>query len=170
VRNIFRQRVFWANAAGAFCNAYPLYFTITWLPFYLVHEQHLAMANMVRIAALYYTIDAAAALATGWATDFWIRQGRGVTVVRKSAMAVGWGTSGIGFLGCSYASPSSYLAWSLRCLGLHPDPRRSTSSGKMGNDLSHAIRKVDANDTKFQWVGCIEVWIPGIKQIEAEVE
>jgi MFS transporter, ACS family, D-galactonate transporter len=111
VRDIFRQRVFWANAAGAFCNAYPLYFTITWLPFYLVHEQHLAMANMVRIAALYYTIDAAAALATGWVTDFWICQGRGVTVVRKSAMAVGWATAGIGFLGCSYAGPSSYLAW-----------------------------------------------------------
>src|SRR5215813_1490451 len=35
VRDIFRQRVFWANTAGAFCNAYPLYFTITWLPLYL---------------------------------------------------------------------------------------------------------------------------------------
>jgi len=111
VRDIFRQRVFWANTAGAFCNAYPLYFTITWLPLYLVHEQHLAMENMVRIAALYYTVDAAASLATGWATDFWICRGRGVGAMRKSAMAVGWAIAAVGFLGCSYAVPHSYFPW-----------------------------------------------------------
>jgi MFS family permease len=33
--DIFRQRSFWATAAGGFCLAYPLYFMVTWLPFYL---------------------------------------------------------------------------------------------------------------------------------------
>lgn len=69
VMDIFRQRAFWANAAGGFCVAYPLYFTITWLPFYLVHEQHLSMPDMVNKATLFYTIDAAAAFVTGWVTD-----------------------------------------------------------------------------------------------------
>ena len=59
VIDILRQRSFWATAAGGFCLAYPLYFMITWLPFYLVHEQHLSMRDMVNKAALYYTIDAA---------------------------------------------------------------------------------------------------------------
>ena len=75
VIDIFRQRSFWATAAGGFCLAYPLYFMITWLPFYLSHEQHLSMRDMVNTAALYYAVDAAAALATGWMTDFWIRRG-----------------------------------------------------------------------------------------------
>jgi len=111
VRDIFEQRAFWANASGAFCCAYPLYFTITWLPFYLVHEQHLSMPEMVRVAAIYYCVDAAAALATGWATDFAIRRGCGLGAVRKSAMAVGWITAAIGFVGCSYGGPNTYLAW-----------------------------------------------------------
>src|SRR5438552_6191269 len=111
VRDVLRQRQFWATAAGSFCTAYPLYFTITWLPFYLVHEQHLAMHDMVNKAALFYTVDATAALATGWFADFWIRRGLAVGVVRKSAMGLGWITAAIGFLGCSSAGPHSYLAW-----------------------------------------------------------
>jgi MFS family permease len=75
VIDILRQRSFWATAAGGFCLAYPLYFMITWLPFYLSHEQHLSMRDMVNTAALYYAVDAAAALITGWMTDFWIGRG-----------------------------------------------------------------------------------------------
>src|SRR5215470_19250524 len=101
VIDIFRQRKFWANAAGGFCVAYPLYFTITWLPFYLVNEQHLSMPDMVNKAALFYTIDAAVSFVTGWVTDFCIRQGAGVGAVRKSGMALGYIVAAAGFLGCS---------------------------------------------------------------------
>jgi cyanate permease len=66
---------------------------------------------MVNAAALYYTVDAAAALGTGWVTDFLIRRRLAVGMVRKSAMALGWTTAAIGFLGCSSAGPHSYLAW-----------------------------------------------------------
>jgi MFS transporter, ACS family, D-galactonate transporter len=111
VRNILRQRTFWMNSAAAFCSAYPLYFTVTWLPLYLVHEQHLSMPDMVRMAAAYYTVDAAAALGAGWATDLWIRRGKSVTLVRKTAMAVGWTTAALGFFGCSSAGTNSYFVW-----------------------------------------------------------
>jgi ACS family D-galactonate transporter-like MFS transporter len=111
VIDILRQRSFWATAAGAFCVAYPLYFMVTWLPFYLVHQQHLSMNDMVNKAALYYGLDAAAALATGCITDFWIRRGLAAGVIRKSAMALGWTTAAVGFLGCSAAGPNSYLSW-----------------------------------------------------------
>jgi ACS family D-galactonate transporter-like MFS transporter len=111
VRDILRQRQFWATAAGVFCVAYPLYFTITWLPFYLVHEQHLSIPDMVKKAGLYYTVDALAALVTGWMTDVFIRKGAGVGLVRKSAMSLGWTTAALGFLGCSTAGPHSYLSW-----------------------------------------------------------
>ena len=111
VTDIFRQRKFWATAAGGFCVAYPLYFTITWLPFYLVHEQSLALGDMVHTAALFYIVDAAGAFASGWLADFLIRRGSGVGVVRKSAMALGWIIAAAGFLGCAWAGPGSYLAW-----------------------------------------------------------
>jgi MFS family permease len=111
IADILRQRKFWATAAGGFCVAYPLYFTITWLPFYLVHERQLSMSEMAHKAALYYTVDAAAAFVTGWLTDCWIRRGFRIGVVRKSAMALGWMTAAIGFLCCSYATSHSYWAW-----------------------------------------------------------
>ncbi len=111
VIEILRQRSFWATAAGGFCLAYPLYFMITWLPFYLSHEQHLSMREMVNTAAMYYAVDAAAALATGWITDLWIRRGSVAGIVRKSAMALGWTMAAIGFVGCSSAGPRSFLGW-----------------------------------------------------------
>jgi MFS family permease len=113
VMDILRKRSFWATAAGSFCCAYPLYFVITWVPFYLVHEQHLSLHDMVNTAALYYTVDAVAALATGWVTDFLIRRGLAFGAVRKSAMALGWTTAAIGFAGCAWAGSHSYLAWLL---------------------------------------------------------
>src|SRR5215468_11104961 len=90
---ILRQRPFWGVCAGLFCGAYYLYFILTWLPLYLVRERDLSMQQMVKITALYYLIDAAAAVGTGGLTDFCIRRGGGVTVVRKSAMAIGWITA-----------------------------------------------------------------------------
>ena len=111
VIDILRQRSFCASAAGGFCNAYPLYLMVTWLPFYLANEQHLSMRDMVNKAALYYALDAAAALATGWTTDFWIRRGLAVGVIRKSAMALGYTMAAVGFLGWSSAESHSYLPW-----------------------------------------------------------
>src|SRR6266700_6276493 len=111
VIDILRQRSFWATAAGGFCLAYPLYFMITWLPFYLVHEQHLSLRDMVNNAELYYTCDAAAAFATGWITDFCIQRGSAASMVRKLAMGLGWTMAAVGFLGCSSAGPHSYLGW-----------------------------------------------------------
>jgi MFS transporter, ACS family, D-galactonate transporter len=111
VIEILRQRSFWGVCAGQFCGAYYLYFILTWLPFYLVHERRLSMEQMVKVTALYYLVDAAAAIATGWLTDLSIRSGFNTTVVRKSAMAIGWTTAAIGLAACGLAAPGSYLGW-----------------------------------------------------------
>jgi MFS transporter, ACS family, D-galactonate transporter len=110
---IVRQPSFWATAAGGFCNAYVLYFTITWIPYFLVHEHHLSLESMVNKSALYYAVDATSALVTGYLTDFSIRRGASCSAVRKAAMALGWTIAGMGFLGCSRAGSDSYLAWLL---------------------------------------------------------
>jgi MFS family permease len=111
VRAICRQRAFWGTVVGGFCNAYPLYFMVTWLPYYLVHEHHLTSQSMVYTAALYYSVDAAAALAAGWVADACIRGGGSVSVVRKTTMAIGFVTAACGFVGSGFAGHHEYLAW-----------------------------------------------------------
>jgi MFS transporter, ACS family, D-galactonate transporter len=86
---IFRQRNFWAAAAGHFCSCYPFYFMIVWLPLYLVHERHLSMQVMSIQASGYYVAYAMTSLVAGWMGDRWIRAGGDVSIVRKTSMAFG---------------------------------------------------------------------------------
>ena len=123
--DILRQRSFWGACAGHFCGAYPWYFLLMWLPFYLMHERHLSMPAMAKTLAVYYLVDAASALATGWLTDLWIRRGFTTTVVRKSAMALGWTTAAVGLAGCA-------LAGSRFLLGLAHDHSRRVRNGQVG--------------------------------------
>lgn len=107
---ILEQRSFWGASAGHFCSNYLLYFMVTWLPFYLVREQHMTMTAMSRIAALYYVTDAAAAFATGALADLWMRHGGTTTQVRKTAMGAGFALAAVA-LGClSFATPDTYLS------------------------------------------------------------
>ena len=108
---ILARRSFWGCTLGHFGNNYILYFLVSWLPFYLVHEHRLTMQSMAKAASAYYLLDAASALATGWFTDFCIRSGRSVTAVRKTAMGVGHCASAIGLAGCAAASQEAYLPW-----------------------------------------------------------
>lgn len=110
---LFRHRSFWGTSAGHFCANYIFYFMLTWLPSYLVVERHLSTATMAKIASLFYVVDAASAFLSGWIQDFWIRRGYTATVVRKSAMAIGFSIAAIGVTGCGLAGPDGYLPWLL---------------------------------------------------------
>src|SRR5262249_24379816 len=111
--NIFRERSFWGASAGHFANNYVLYFMVTWLPYYLVHERQLSIQAMSLTAAIYYLVDAASRLAAGGFSDWFIRRGYTATVVRKSVMAIGHTTTSIGVAGCALAGSHSYLLFLL---------------------------------------------------------
>jgi MFS transporter, ACS family, D-galactonate transporter len=108
---IFRQKSFWGTSAGQFCCNYLFYFMITWLPTYLVIERHLSMGAMAKVAGMYYSVDAASAIATGFLQDFGVRKGLTPTAVRKAAMALGFFISAAAVLGCAIASPQTYFYW-----------------------------------------------------------
>jgi MFS transporter, ACS family, D-galactonate transporter len=114
-RTIFKQRSFWGTALGQFCCNYLLYFMVTWLPSYLVLERHLSAASMAKVAGAYYLMDSLAAISTGWLQDFCIRSGFTPTLVRKTAMALGFLVAVVGLLGCATAAsaPDSYFPWLL---------------------------------------------------------
>jgi MFS transporter, ACS family, D-galactonate transporter len=110
---MLRKRSFWGASAGHFCANYLLYVMVTWLPFYLMRERHLAMDAMARVAGLYFLVDAAFAMTAGALSDFFIRRGYSTSVVRKSVMAIGHTTGAIGMAACAVAGPQAYLPWLL---------------------------------------------------------
>jgi MFS family permease len=108
--DILQQRSFWGASLGHFCGNYLLYFMVTWLPFYLVRERHLSMQGMTTTASVYYLVDAVSAITSGRLSDLWIRKGYSNTLVRKTAMAIGFATAAIGM--AAYAArPHTYLPW-----------------------------------------------------------
>jgi ACS family D-galactonate transporter-like MFS transporter len=106
---ILRQRSFWGTSAGHFSANYLFYFMITWLPSYLVLQRHLSMATMTEVAGVYYSVDALSAVSSGWLQDFWIRRGYTPTLVRKSAMAIGFSVAAVAIARCAVAGPHTYV-------------------------------------------------------------
>ena len=102
---ILEQRSAWGTSLGLFCMNYLLYFLLTWLPFYLVHERHFSLATMAKIAGLAYFLMAVAATSAGWASDRCIALGKTPTMVRKTFMVVGQVGAGISLAACVVSGP-----------------------------------------------------------------
>ena len=111
--DIFAKRSFWGVTLGHFAANYYIYFMLTWLPIYLVQERHLSLEQMPKIGALYYLCDAVSTILCGWISDRFIRAGNSVTLVRKSAMVLGWSILVVALIGSLLASQRTYLPWLL---------------------------------------------------------
>ncbi len=85
--DILRRRALWGASLGHFASNYGYYFIISWLPIYLVKARGFSLGSMVAIASWAYALNAVSALAMGWLSDRWIRNGRTPNVVYKSIMA-----------------------------------------------------------------------------------
>jgi len=85
---ILSQRALWGASLGHFASNYSYYFIIAWLPFYLVRVRGFSITAMATTASWAYLLNAVAALATGWLTDRWIRNGSTPTRVYKPIMAL----------------------------------------------------------------------------------
>jgi MFS transporter, ACS family, D-galactonate transporter len=102
---LVRQRSMWGTCGGLFGANYVLYFEITWLPSYLMHERHLPMGKMATIAGVGYLCYSAGSVIFGWLSDRWIAAGGSPTLVRKTFAGVGAGSAGLLLLGCALAEP-----------------------------------------------------------------
>ena len=143
-RAILRQRAFWGAAAGHFCGNYLLYFLISWLPYYLVHERGLSMASMAGTAALLYAVDSVSAIAAGWYGDRRVRAGANAAIVRRTTMIAGFAISAVALLACAWCGPATYK-FCLLAIG--------TGSG-IGNSASFAVGQTLAGPRAAgRWVG-----------------
>ena len=66
---------------------------------------------MSKMVSLYFVVDAVSCLTTGSIADHFIRRGRSLTRVRKTAMALGHTTAVIALTGLAFAGPDHYLPW-----------------------------------------------------------
>jgi ACS family D-galactonate transporter-like MFS transporter len=113
--DILLTRSAWGTFLGHFGGNYFLYFLLTWLPYYLVHERQFSLARMGKIGALAYLFMAIVGLASGYASDRLINSGRSVTLVRKSMIAGGQAVGGLALAACAlvgtdYAIPFLLVA------------------------------------------------------------
>jgi MFS family permease len=83
----FRLRSAWGTCCGLWCGNYVNYFLLTWMPYYLVREQHFSMASMARIGGAGYLLGAGCAAVSGWLSDRWITAGASPTKARKTFAA-----------------------------------------------------------------------------------
>jgi MFS family permease len=81
---ILARREAWGACLGHFCNNYAFYFVVSWLPTYLVKAQGFSTARMAQAGGMVYLIYAASSLATGWASDRWLKSGASPNRVRKT--------------------------------------------------------------------------------------
>ncbi len=86
--DILRQRGLWGAVLGHFSGNYTFYFILAWLPTYFVKVRGFSIDEMAKVATAAYALNAAAALAAGWAIDRWVRSGRSATIAYKTPMGL----------------------------------------------------------------------------------
>jgi len=103
---ILRQRALWGTMLGNFCSNYGFYFVFTALPLYLVHERGLSLTAMTHVTTVFYLMDAASVLATGWLLDAWVRRGASPGRAYKTALVL----SALGVGACLLAASAAGAA------------------------------------------------------------
>jgi MFS family permease len=108
---LLRRRELWGTSLGLFSVNYAFYFTLTWLPFYLVREQGLSTLEMASFAMGAYLLHAASGLIAGWLIDRLAREGR-ATVVYRWVM----GATHVGFVACMVCIALAPAQWAIAAI------------------------------------------------------
>ena len=141
---LVRQRSMWGTCGGLFGANYVLYFEITWLPSYLMHERHLPMGKMATIAGVGYLCYSAGSVIFGWLSDRWIASGGSPTLVRKTFAGVGAGSAGLLLLGCALAEPMVSVILLLLAFG---------AGGMCGSNIWAITQTIAGPKMAGRWTG-----------------
>jgi ACS family D-galactonate transporter-like MFS transporter len=111
----------WGILIGTFCYGYFLFFSVTWLPAYLVESRGLALNSMGLYALFSFGGMAVVAIFAGWLADHMIRRGSEAVQTRKAFTVLGFllaSTEVIGAVADSQALALFFAVFSLVGLGL----------------------------------------------------
>jgi MFS family permease len=80
---LFRTRAMWATLIGTFCYNYFLFFSLTWLPAYLVESRNLTLTSMSVYTMFSFAGTGTVAILAGAAADWLIRRGASPVNTRR---------------------------------------------------------------------------------------
>ena len=116
-RVMLSKREMWGTAFGHFCNNYPYFLVLSWLPLYLVKQQGYSIVAMAWLGGAVYLLSALFGVIGARVADRWIARGDNPSSVRKF-MVLGSLVVALGcMLACAFGSPevavAGLLAYSL---------------------------------------------------------
>ena len=120
-RAIILSPVVWGGVIVNFCYSYFTFYSMTWMPSYLVESRGLSLGQSGIYTFFSFLGIAIVAVAAGWAADRIIAHGADPVVTRKAFVAAGFTGASTVLFGAYARSLDAALFWnifSLSCLGL----------------------------------------------------
>ena len=104
------KREMWGTALGHFCNNYPYFLVLSWLPLYLVKQQGYSIVAMAWLGGAVYLLSALFGVIGARVADRWIARGDSASGVRKfmvlASLVVALGC----MLACAFGGPQVAVA------------------------------------------------------------
>lgn len=110
---VLKGSAIWGIVLGTFCYSCYLYFCLTWLPSYFKEQRHLPLGLMGLYTMFSFAGMALTTIASGWAADRLISNGRDAVRVRKTFTIVGLLLAATEVFGAVAASPEVALFFSI---------------------------------------------------------
>ena len=107
-KQIFNNRTLWGIYIGQFCVNATLWFFLTWFPTYLVQYRGLSFIKSGFLASIPFLSACAGLFLSGFLSDYLVRQGRSVSMARKTPIIVGLLLSGC-IIGANYTNDTALV-------------------------------------------------------------
>lgn len=128
LRALLKRPELWGTSLGLFSVNYAFYFTLTWLPFYVVREHGFSTEQMASFTFLAYCVHAVSGLVAGWLIDRVVaRRGR-ANLAYKSVM----GATHVGFVACMVCIALAPAPWALAAIFAYQVLDGANSPGVFG--------------------------------------
>ena len=102
---ILKQREMWGTALGHFCNNYPYFLVLSWLPLYLVKQQGYSIVAMAWLGGAVYLLSALFGVIFARLADRMIGGGESQNRVRKIMIQGSLMVALVCMLLCAFGSP-----------------------------------------------------------------
>ncbi|WP_315967608.1 MFS transporter [Burkholderia multivorans] len=116
--SVLASPVVWGGMITNFCYGYFTFYSMTWMPAYLVEQRGLSLAQSGLYTFFSFVGIAVVAALAGWAADLVIARGGNPLVVRKSFMIAGFCGGSTVLLGAYAHSLDMALFWNVLSLSL----------------------------------------------------
>jgi ACS family D-galactonate transporter-like MFS transporter len=107
-KQVFSNRTLWGIYIGQFAVNATLWFFLTWFPTYLVQYRGLSFIKSGFLASVPFLAACAGLLTSGFLSDYLIRQGKSVSLARKTPIIFGLLLSG-SIVGANYTDDTFFV-------------------------------------------------------------